>query len=928
MKEADASANDFARKEVNRTIWAALWKYRRRTGAAVALLVAAKLLMVLVPVVLKTIVDTFSAPGPLMLPVFLLLAYALIRFGGSVFTELRDVVFVKVAQRTVADFTVRVFGQLQQLGARFHGARNTGGLARDVERGTAGLGFLLGTGLFTLLPTLVEIVSVVLILVMGYSAWFALIVTVTFVAYFSYTTVLVRKRVRYQRRLNELDSRASGQMVDSLLNYEAVKLNANEALESSRLSRILNEWTEVGIRNQRSLSRLHVGQSGIIACGVAAVMLLAGQQVVTAQMTVGDLVLVNAYIIQICLPLNTLGLIFRQAKEAFVNAERVCDLLRHPPETGDDPNLPALDPGAGEIRFEGVSFGYDPGRQILWDIDFTVPAGTTLAVVGGSGSGKSTLARLLFRFYDPDAGRVLINGQDLRTVNVRTLRRALGIVPQDTLLFNETIAYNIAYSRPEATRDQVVQAARGARVHDFIESLPDGYETPVGERGVMLSGGERQRIAIARAILKNPSIVVFDEATSALDTRTERAIQGELERISRGRTTLIIAHRLSTIVHAHNILVLDRGRVIEQGRHEDLLKRQGMYAQMWALQRQQSALEEAMGRETRQPVNLVAVVAGVLDAARELAQDKGVNVYTTIGNEAARITGDPSSLQQLVWDMCLHAIAVTPMGGRIEIRLQREGQMTRLAVTDGRTAAAQPDEPQAVPADISLNMPEPLRAAAALDPAQLAAQVQRQGGAFHSTTGPAGGLTYCADFPVRAVEATALRADVGLPDLQGATVMVVDDQPEAGDMVAEILRSNGADVSQCTTGQEVLKAFADLPPDHWPRVLICDLSLGDMDGYEVVGRIRDMEARRGASLAHRLPAIALSGHVSPEYRLRSLLAGFQVHLAKPVDPNELLATVGAMLPPAGGKRAEKGTDKTAEKSAEKSADKGAEGTEA
>ena len=898
MKEPDATANDFARKEVNRTILRALWKYRRRTAAAVALLIVAKLLMVLVPVVLKTIVDTLSAPGTLLLPVFLLLGYALIRFGGSVFTELRDVVFVKVAQRTVAEFTVRVFAQLQQLGARFHGARNTGGLARDVERGTAGLGFLLGTGLFTLLPTLVEIVSVVLILVMGYSAWFALIVTLTFVAYFSYTTVLVRKRMKYQRRLNELDSRASGQMVDSLLNYEAVKLNANEAMESSRLGRVLGDWTEVGIRNQRSLSRLHVGQSGIIACGVAAVMLLAGQQVVSAQMTVGDLVLVNAYIIQICLPLNTLGLIFRQAKEAFVNAERVCDLLRHPPETGDDPDLPALDAGAGEIRFEGVSFGYDAGRQILWDIDFTVPAGTTLAVVGGSGSGKSTLARLLFRFYDPDAGRILINGQDLRTVNVRSVRKALGIVPQDTMLFNETIAYNIAYSRPDATREQVVQAARGARVHEFIESLPDGYETAVGERGVMLSGGERQRIAIARTILKNPSIVVFDEATSALDTRTERAIQAELERISRGRSTLIIAHRLSTIVHAHNILVLDRGRVIEQGRHDDLLKRQGMYAQMWALQRQQSALEEAMGRETRQPVNLVAVVAGVLDAARELAQDKGVNLYTTIGNEAARITGDPSSLQQLVWDLCLHAIAVTPHGGRIEIRLQREGPMTRLAVTDGRTSVAtSADADDAPVADSLLNIPEPLRAAAALDPAQFAAQVQRQGGQFHSATAESGGLTYCADFPVRAVEATPLRADVGLPDLRGASVMVVDDQPEAGDMVAEILKDNGATVSQCATGQEALKAFAELPPERWPRVLICDLALGDMDGYEVVGRIRAMEAQRGASLAHRLPAIALSGHVSPEYRLRSLLAGFQVHLAKPVDPNELLATVGAMLPP-------------------------------
>ncbi|SSW67116.1 ATM1-type heavy metal exporter [Achromobacter veterisilvae] len=908
MKEIENNGADFARKEVTRSILRALWKYRRRTAAAVALLVAAKLLMVLVPVVLKLIVDTLSAPGALALPVFLLLGYALIRFGGSVFTELRDVVFVRVAQRTVADFTVRVFDQLQRLGARFHGARQTGGLARDVERGTAGVGFLLGTGLFTLLPTLVEIVSVVLILVMGYSAWFALIVTATFAAYSAYTTVLVRKRVAYQRWLNELDSRASARMVDSLLNYEAVKLNANEALESERLTRVLREWTDVGIRNQRSLSRLHVGQSGIIACGVAAVMVLAGQQVVNAQMTVGDLVLVNAYIIQICLPLNTLGLIFRQAKEAFVNAERVCELLRYPREIGDDASLPPLAAGAGDIRFEGVGFGYEPGRQILWDIDFAVPAGTTLAVVGGSGSGKSTLARLLFRFYDADTGRILINGQDLRTVNARSVRRTLGIVPQDTLLFNETIAYNIAYSRPDATRDQIVQAARGARVHEFIESLPAGYETPVGERGVKLSGGERQRIAIARAILKNPSILVFDEATSALDTRTERAIQAELERISRGRTTLIIAHRLSTIVHAHTILVLDRGRVVEQGRHEDLLAQEGMYAQMWALQRQQSALEEARGRDTRQPVNLVAVVAGVLDALREVAHEKGVNLYTLIGSEAARITGDPSTLQQVVWDLCLHAIAVTPPEGRIEIRLHREGPMTRLAVTDGRSERVSDDAP--VEADVPLNPPDALRAAAALDPAQLAAQVQRQGGTFHSASAASGGLTYSVDFPVRAVEAMALRTDMQLPDLQNAFIMVVDDQPEAREMLAEVLRTNGARVAEHKDGEQALAAFAALPIDQWPQILICDLSLGDIDGYEVVGRIRAMEAERGAALAHRLPAIALSGHVSQESRLRSLLAGFQVHLSKPVDPNELLATVGSLLPGTARQRPDSGTSYT------------------
>ncbi|WP_063588045.1 ATP-binding cassette domain-containing protein [Achromobacter ruhlandii] len=883
-----------ARREVTRTIIQALWKYRRRTGAALALLVAAKLLMVLVPVLLKQTVDTLSAPGPLTLPAFLLLGYAVVRFGGSVFTELRDVVFSRVVQRTVAEFTVAVFSRLQRLGARFHGARQTGALARDVERGTNGVGFLLGTGLFTLLPTLVEIVSVVLILVMGYSAWFAVIVVLTFIAYSAYTSVLVRKRMAYQRRLNDLDSKASGRLVDSLLNYEAVKLNANEGLESERLTRVLHDWADVGVRNQRSLSRLHVGQSGIIACGVAAVMVLAGQQVVGGAMTVGDLVLVNAYIIQICLPLNTLGLIFRQAKEAFVNAERVCELLRHPIETGDDAGLPSLEAGAGEIRFEDVGFGYEPGRRILWNIDFTVPAGTTLAVVGGSGSGKSTLARLLFRFYDADSGRVSINGQDLRAVNVRSIRRALGIVPQDTLLFNETIAYNIGYSRPQATHDQIVQAARGARVHDFIESLPAGYETPVGERGVKLSGGERQRIAIARAILKNPAIMVFDEATSALDTRTERAIQAELQRLSTGRTTLIIAHRLSTIVHAHNILVLDHGRIVEQGRHEELLARQGMYAQMWALQRQQSALEAAQGRSTRQPVNLVAVVAGVLDASREAAQQKGVNLFTQIGSEAARITGDPSDLQELVWNLILHAIAVTPPGGRVGIRLQREGPMTRLTVTDGRGESGQ--ENGGAVTDLALNPTDALRAAVALDPAQLAAQAQRQGGTFHSMPSAAGGQGCSVDFPVRAVEAAALRTDMNLPDLQGVNVVLVDDQAEAREMVAEILKTQGANVSQYPDGRQVLAALEAAAAAQWPQVLICDLSLGDIDGYEVIDRIRTLEAERGAALAHRLPAIALSGHASPDYRLRSLLAGFQVHLAKPVDPNELLATVGTLLP--------------------------------
>ncbi|ARP94139.1 ATP-binding cassette domain-containing protein [Bordetella genomosp. 13] len=890
---AKPDSADHARREVFRTIGMALWRNRGRTALAMVLLVAAKLLMVTVPALLKRIVDALSEPAALLtVPVFLLLGYAAVRFAGSLFTELRDLVFTRVAQSTVADFTVRMFEHMQRLGARFHSSRQTGALARDMERGTAGVGYLLGTALFTLLPTLVEIVTVVVILVLGYSLWFALIVAVTFIAYFSYTYVLTERRAILQRELNELDSRASGRIVDSLLNYEAVKLNANEAIESRRLNGVLDEWIGVGVLNQRSLSRLHIGQSAIIAAGVGLVMLLAGQQVVQMRMTVGDLVLVNAYIIQICLPLNTLGLIFRQAKEALINAERVCELLLVPAESGDGERMPDLRVQGGEITFEHVSFGYEPGRNILWDVSFTVPAGATVAIVGGSGSGKSTVARLLFRFYDPDEGRVLIDGQDLRNVGRASLRRSLGIVPQDTLLFNDTIAYNIAYSRPDADAGQVEEAASGARVHEFIASLPAAYETPVGERGVKLSGGERQRIAIARALLKNPPIMVFDEATSALDTRTERAIQAELDRIAQGRTTMIIAHRLSTIVNADRILVLDHGRIVEQGTHRELLDAGGMYAQMWSLQRQQQELEQAGAVLSRQPVNLAALVAGVLDSVREISDAKGVNVYTAIEREAARITGDPSALQQLIWNLCTHAVAVTPTGGRIALRLHRNGPDAQLTITDGRPPTA-----SAVAYAHIDGVPDGLREAAALDPEEVAAEAQRLGARFEHRREPSGECSDTMSFPLRAVVELPAASSTNAVDLHGISVMLVDDQVEARELVAELLQEYGAAVTAYADGPTVLAELRQRETATWPGVLVSDISLGEMDGYELIRNVRAVEAERGIPLARRLPAIALSGLATPDDRLRALLAGFQGHLGKPADPRELAATVRVMARP-------------------------------
>jgi len=569
------------------------WQYRSRTLGAIALLILAKLTGVTVPLVLKRIVDAMSRPEDvLVLPTFLLIGYALLRFSGTLFNELRDLLFSRITQRTVADYATKSFTHLHALGARYHAERRTGALMRDIDRGTIGIAFLMGVALFTIVPTLVEIGLVLAVMLNRYSGWFAVIIISTFLLYTGFTLIFTAKRTIYQRRVNKLDSNAKNRLTDSLINYEAVKCFTNESLEIDRFHKIMTRWIEAAVKNQKALFILHVGQSAIIGVGVAAVMLLAGQGVVQNAMTVGDLVLINAYVIQICLPLNALGFVYRETKDALTNAENLLRLLREQPDIDENSSDPPLDIIGPDVIFDNVAFGYQASRSILSNISFRLSAGSTIAVVGGSGSGKSTLARLLLRFYDVNGGRILIDDQDIRTVSVKSLRESIGVVPQETLLFNDTVAYNIGYGRIGAGMNEIIAAAKSAHIHDFITSLPHGYETQVGERGTMLSGGEKQRIAIARAILKNPPMLIFDEATSALDAHSERAIQTELDQLSRGRTTLIIAHRLSTIVGADEILVLERGHIVERGTHARLLMKNGVYAQLWMLQQREKILEK------------------------------------------------------------------------------------------------------------------------------------------------------------------------------------------------------------------------------------------------------------------------------------------------------------------------------------------------
>jgi len=569
-----------------------LWEFRGRVVLALAFLALAKVATVSVPLVLKEIVDALTpSQATLALPVFLLLAYGALRLANSTFGELRDMVFAKVTQRSIRRVALRVFEHLHILSLRFHLERQTGGMSRDIERGTAGIRFLLNFMLFNILPTILEIGFVAIILLVKYDPWFCVVTLATLVVYIAFTLVVTEWRMIFRRNMNEMDSKANTRAIDSLLNYETVKYFGNEGFEAHRYDETLQSWEKAAVRNQTSLSLLNIGQGAVIAAGVTILMLMAGQGVVRGTMSIGDLVLVNAFLIQLYMPLHFLGFVYREIRHSLADMERMFGLLERHTEVSDVPDARELKVSGGAIRFEHVSFGYDIRRQILQDVSFDVPAGHKVAVVGASGAGKSTLSRLLFRFYDATTGHILIDGQDIRAVTQKSLRRAIGIVPQDTVLFNDSIYYNIAYGQPDAAREEIIEAARAAHIDQFVESLPDQYDTTVGERGLKLSGGEKQRVAIARTLLKNPPILVFDEATSALDSRTEKAIQAELLEIATNHTTLVIAHRLSTIMDADQILVMDHGRIVERGTHNELLMRNGAYAHMWALQQQEEEVE-------------------------------------------------------------------------------------------------------------------------------------------------------------------------------------------------------------------------------------------------------------------------------------------------------------------------------------------------
>ncbi|AFL74405.1 fused permease/ATPase component of ABC transporter involved in Fe-S cluster assembly [Thiocystis violascens DSM 198] len=582
-----------------------LWEFRGRASLAIACLVLAKVANVGVPLVLKGIVDAFQSPATqtLILPFTLLLAYGLLKLSASLFNELRDVVFARVRYRAMRRLSTRVLEHLHRLSLRYHLERQSGAVSRDLERGTRSVSTILNYVVFSVLPVLVEFALVAAILLGRYAPSFMLVTFGTVAVYFAFTFAITEWRMDYRHRMNRLDSEANHQAFDSLINYETVKYFGNERLELDRYDGTLAEWEEMAVASQTSMSLLNFGQGAIIAIGVTLIMSLAAQGVVAGQMSVGDLVLVNALLLQLFIPLGFLGIVYRQIKYAIADMDLVFKLLERTPEIQDRPTARPLRLDQGGIRFERVDFHYQPERAILRDLDFRIEPGQKLAVVGHSGAGKSTLARLLFRFYDVTGGRILIDGQDLRDLTQDSLRAAIGIVPQDTVLFNDSLYYNLAYGRAGATRAEIERAADMAHIRAFIESLPDGWETVVGERGLKLSGGEKQRVAIARAMLKRPRILIFDEATSSLDSHTEQAIQQTLSEVAENHTTLVIAHRLSTVVDADRILVMEQGRIREQGTHRELLESGGHYASMWELQQREGGdavvLQGASGENMR-----------------------------------------------------------------------------------------------------------------------------------------------------------------------------------------------------------------------------------------------------------------------------------------------------------------------------------------
>ena len=584
-----------------------LWFYRWRVSVALGFLVCAKLANVGVPILLKHLVDALAIkPGDpralLVVPAGLLIAYAALRLSTTVFTELREIVFAKATEGAARSITLSVFRHLHALSLRFHLERQTGGMTRDIERGTRAVRSLISYSIYSIIPTAIEVGLVLVYLGWKFDAWFAGITLVALVVYITFTVSLTEWRTKFRRQMNEFDSVSHSRAIDSLLNYETVKYFNNEDFEARRYDENLERLRRATLKSQRTLSMLNTGQQLIIATALVAILWRATQGVVDGRLTLGDLVMVNAFMIQLYVPLNFLGTIYREIKQNLTDLDRMFGLLEREREVADAPDATPLHVERGVVRFEGVSFAYDAARPILHDLNFEIPAGKTVAVVGPSGAGKSTLARLLYRFYDVSAGAITIDDQDLRRVTQASLRAAIGIVPQDTVLFNDTVEYTIAYGRPGASHDEVVAAARAARIHAFIASTPKGYETMVGERGLKLSGGEKQRVAIARTLLKNPPILIFDEATSALDSANERAIQAELQGVARDKTALVVAHRLSTVVDAHQILVMEHGRIVERGTHAELLAQGARYADMWRLQQSGGDADEAANENARHAV--------------------------------------------------------------------------------------------------------------------------------------------------------------------------------------------------------------------------------------------------------------------------------------------------------------------------------------